>query len=64
MGIEIFIIFQALAARLVSGILLFIVGVVYFLLINTTLYPILVFIFSKTNFENYSGSSSDPVFNK
>lgn len=57
-------IFKALAARLSSGILLFIVGVVYFLLINTTLYPILIFIFSKTGFENYSGSSSVPVFDK
>jgi sodium-coupled neutral amino acid transporter 9 len=53
-----------MAFRLSSGTLLFIVGVVYFLLINSTLYPILEFIFKKIGFTNYTSNADHPVFDQ
>lgn len=53
---------KAMVTRLSSGVLMFIVGAAYFLLINVTLYPILIFVFKKINFTDYSGSAIEPVF--
>lgn len=60
LGLIIYI--QAMVTSLSSGILLAIVGVVYFLLINATLYPILIFIFRKANFHDYAETSLGPIY--
>ncbi|CAK74835.1 unnamed protein product (macronuclear) [Paramecium tetraurelia] len=52
------------AFRVTSGTLLFIVGIIYFQLINLTLYPILVLIFEKSNYTNYAMPSDGITFDK
>jgi solute carrier family 38 (sodium-coupled neutral amino acid transporter), member 9 len=49
-----------------SGLLMFIVGVIYFLLINSTLYPMLVYIFTKADVDpnNYVPTSGGIIYDK
>jgi hypothetical protein len=56
-------ILKAIGYRLSSGSLMFLVGVIYFILINTTLYPVLEAIFDKVGFTNYA-PPSERVYDK
>ena len=51
------------AFRFCSGTLLFIVGIIYFQLINLTLYPITTYILSYNDIE-FADASENFVFNK
>jgi solute carrier family 38 (sodium-coupled neutral amino acid transporter), member 9 len=55
---------QTSVFRITSGTLLFIVGVIYFQLINLTLFPIVTFIMEKSGFTNYAEPSDGIVFDK
>lgn len=64
MGFDLFIYIKTNFYRLASGTYLFIVGIVYFLLVNKTCYPILVFMFTKFDYNDYAKVSDGPTFNK